>query len=305
MAVSKEAKKETKKKFRLKGHESFYLRDGWLRKGMRNVVDEPLLFSKDDVVDRLAVGANMVKSIRYWLYATKLVEEKQLKDGKREQRLTEGMGDIIYKYDPYFEDVFSLWLLHYNMVSNKELCTSWYLFFNKFALQEFTKEELLEGMEQLVEEFVEGESYSQKSLHDDCNTILKTYLDEGVSRDPEDNLVCPLSELGLLKQQKNAKGRVIYMKSKPNMDKLPALFVMYIICKLSESYAGVAIDLLIESENNLGKLMNFDRMMVYQYLEELKKMNLIEINRTTGLDMIYPKDELTAAQVLEMYYETK
>lgn len=296
--------KEEKIKFRLKGHESFYLRDGWLRKGMKRVKEDPSLFAQEDVVDKLAVGSNMVKAIRYWLYATKLVEEK-VKNSKREQWLTQELGEIIYKYDPYFEDVFSLWVLHYNIASNKELCTAWYLFFNKFSLKEFTKEELFEGMESLMEDYLQGEEYSQKSLHDDCNAILKTYIEEAISRDPEDNLVCPLTELGLIKQQKNARGKLIYIKSKPNMHKLPAMFVMYMICKMTESYEGIAIDLLIESDDNLGKLLNFDRMMVYQYLEELKNLNLIEINRTSGLDMIYPKNKISAQELLEMYYGMK
>lgn len=294
--------KESKKKFRLKGHESFYIRDGWLRKGMKNIQIEPLLFAQDDVVDRLAVGANMVKAIRYWLYATNLVEEKQINNGKREQRLTKDLGEIINKYDPYFEDVFSLWLLHYNMVSNTEICTSWYLFFNKFTMKEFTKEEFNEAMENVLEEYIEGDDYSKKSLHDDCNTIIRTYIEEEHNRDPEDNLTCPLSELGLLKQYKNSRGKIIYTKSKPDMGKLPPLFVMYMICKLSDSYAGIPIDILIESDNNLGKLLNFDRMTAYQYLEELRKLNLIQINRTAGLDMIYPKDGICAEQILHMYY---
>ena len=78
---------ETKRKDRLKGHESFYLRDGWRRKGMRRVTEDSTLFTSNDVIDRLAVGSNMVKSIRYWLTATKMTEEK-IKNNKREQYLT-------------------------------------------------------------------------------------------------------------------------------------------------------------------------------------------------------------------------
>lgn len=295
---------ESKRKYKLKGHESFYLRDGWLRKGMKRVYEDSNLFASKDVIDRLAVGSNMVKAIRYWLYATGVVEEN-IKGGKREQHLTKDLGEIIFNNDPYFEDVFSLWLLHYNITSNKELCTSWYLFFNKFPLKEFTREELFEGMEELLNDYLQGEKYSQKSLHDDCNAILKTYIEDSESRDPEDNLVCPLAELGLLRQEKNSNGRVMYIKSKPNMHKLPAIFVMYMICKIAESYEGIAIDLLIESDNNLGKLLNFDRMMAYQYLEQLKALDLIEINRAAGLDMVYPKKKMSAQQLLEMYYGMK
>ena len=41
------------KKVRLKGNESFNFREGWLRKGMRCVEEEPCLFAQDDVMERL------------------------------------------------------------------------------------------------------------------------------------------------------------------------------------------------------------------------------------------------------------
>lgn len=64
------------KKVKLKGNESFNIREGWLRKGMRSVNEYPNLFSRSDVMEILGVGSKMVKSIRYWLQATDLCEEK-------------------------------------------------------------------------------------------------------------------------------------------------------------------------------------------------------------------------------------
>ena len=108
---------KVEKKYKLKGHESFYIRDGWLRKGMKNVQEQPGLFGLEDVVDRLAVGSNMVKAIRFWLQATSLVEEIVQIDYYNKLY-------IRYK-DPYFEDVFTLWILHYFIAAKSEMCTSW------------------------------------------------------------------------------------------------------------------------------------------------------------------------------------
>ena len=68
-------KQEKLTKVKLKGNESFNIREGWLRKGMRCVQDYPTLFSQDDAMEILGVGSKMVKSIRYWLRATGLTEE--------------------------------------------------------------------------------------------------------------------------------------------------------------------------------------------------------------------------------------
>ena len=70
------------KKFKLKGNESFNFREGWLRKGIRCVEEYPTLFSRDDVMEQLGVGSKMVKSIKYWLLASRVCEEKYINNGR-------------------------------------------------------------------------------------------------------------------------------------------------------------------------------------------------------------------------------
>ena len=61
--------------YRLKGHESFYLREGWLTKGLRAVTEDPQVFFKNSGADALGVGTNMAKSIRYWMKTAGLIQE--------------------------------------------------------------------------------------------------------------------------------------------------------------------------------------------------------------------------------------
>ena len=57
-------------KIKIRGHESFYIREGWLRKGIVSIVEQPDILSNTQVaIDKLGVGSAMVKSIRYWLQA--------------------------------------------------------------------------------------------------------------------------------------------------------------------------------------------------------------------------------------------
>ena len=51
---------------RLKGHEKFHLRVGWIAKGLYGVSANPRVFSGSDGTDQLGVGTNMVKSIKYF-----------------------------------------------------------------------------------------------------------------------------------------------------------------------------------------------------------------------------------------------
>lgn len=89
----------------------------------------------------LGVGSKMVKSIKHWLLTTGLAEEKKVKS-KIELVITEELGEVINQYDPYFEDLFTLYILHVNIASHIDNATIWYLFFNKYDAKTFTKEDM-------------------------------------------------------------------------------------------------------------------------------------------------------------------
>ena len=59
-------------KYKIKGNESFPIREGWLSKGMFAIKDNPYIFSDITAMDCLGVGSKMVKSIKYWLLASNL-----------------------------------------------------------------------------------------------------------------------------------------------------------------------------------------------------------------------------------------
>ena len=122
---------------KLKGHETFTIREGWLDKGLKAVSDNGKVFSENYGADALGVGSNMAKAIRYWLKAGKFIEESP----KNGANLTD-IAKIIKDNDEYLEDSFALWIYHINLVFNKDMATTWYLFFNETNMDEFTKEEI-------------------------------------------------------------------------------------------------------------------------------------------------------------------
>ena len=86
---------------KLKGHETFALREGWLNKGLAKVDANPKVFSENYGADALGVGSNMAKAIRYWLKAGKFMEEPP----KEGAKLTD-IGQIIFKEDKYLKIYF-------------------------------------------------------------------------------------------------------------------------------------------------------------------------------------------------------
>lgn len=291
------------KKVKLKGNESFNIREGWLRKGMRSINQYPDLFSRSDVMEILGVGSKMVKSIRYWLQATNLCEEQNQGGNRaRQQFITEDFGRIIERYDPYFDDVFTLSLIHYHIVSNKhELCTMWNIFFNEYDGENFTRDNMYETCEEYLKKRLEqGVMYSTNSLRDDCASIIRMYLENDHDGDPEDNLGSPLSELGLIKKNNNGN----YDKCPPSKEALNKYAVLYVIKRnLSDDKNSVSIDELWKAPNNVGRVFNLNRSMINEYLDQLRAIDLITINRTAGLDMVYVNTQKSYVDIMKEYYE--
>lgn len=291
------------KKVKLKGNESFNFREGWLRKGMRCVKEDESLFSKDNVMEQLGVGSKMVKSIRYWLQATGLCEEQYRNGGRaRAQVITEDFGEIIREKDPYFDDIFTLFLLHYHIVSNDVLCMPWYIFFNEFDGQDFTKENMISVCKELlIKKMEEGCIFSEKSFDDDCSSIIRMYMDSGSIEDPEESLACPLAGLGLL--QKSPRNKSAYCKAMPSRESLDKLAVLYVItCNLSEEKNSVSIDDLLNAPNNIGRVFNLSRVAINNYLDQLRISGYLTINRTAGLDMVYVESMMRPQDIMAEYY---
>lgn len=291
------------KKVKLKGNESFNFREGWLRKGMRCVEIDETLFSRDDVMEQLGVGSKMVKSIRYWLQATGLCEEQYRNSGRaRAQVITENFGEIVKRFDPYFDDIFTLFLLHYRIVSNPALCMPWHIFFNEYDGQDFTKENMIDVCKELlIKKMDEGCSFSEKSFEDDCSSIVRMYVNAGTIEDPEESLACPLSGLGLL--QRSSRNKNAYSKAMPTRDALDKLAVLYVITSnLSADKNSVSIDDLLNAPNNVGRVFNLSRVAINDYLDQLRIAGYLTINRTAGLDMIYVEAMMTPQDIMAEYY---
>ncbi|GIM28835.1 hypothetical protein CPJCM30710_15010 [Clostridium polyendosporum] len=301
-------------KIRLKGHESFNIREGWLRKGISVVYEKNMpyidnedakdVFSEDDAVDTLGVGSNMVKSIKYWLQACGLIDDRRTKKGRRLSILSSGFGDIVNKNDPYFEEMFTLWLIHYKLVTNLENATSWYLFFNDFKVNEFSRHDLYNGLELGLSRLDLNLKYSERSLHDDCVCIVKTYSTNTEDlKNPEENLCCPLAELGLLNRKVNLDKKEVFIKKKPRVDILDPRVVLYVIVDRLNGEANTTIDKLLNENCNIGKVFNLDTSLINYYLDELERRGYLTVNRTAGLDTIYLKKEINCIDLMNEYYQ--
>ena len=287
---------QTIDKFHLKANVSFCIREGWLTKGLLNVKEDGALFCNEEAaIRKLGIGSAMVKSLRNWMQISGLTVEQ--KSGKRTQSLTE-VGDLIFERDRYLEDPFSLCYIHYNVVTDKEMATVWYLLFNHFDMTRFTKAEMYEDLISQFKQMTDKE-FSSKSFEDDCSTALKTYTsDDAKQLSPEDNMQCPLANLSLF--TKTAKG--YYEKTIPSADMLPASAIHYVIMENMNGQDGISIERLLSEPCNVGRVFHLTPYRLNVYLDELQSTGALDIQRTAGLNMIYPGKKTSFEIAKEYYY---
>ena len=281
-------------KFHLKGNASFAIREGWLTKGMRNVTKDPEVFLRDEATAILGVGSAMVKSIRFWLQAAGLTTEPRA--GRRTQSLTE-LGQLIAENDPYFEDLFTLYIVHDHIVSNSKLATVWYLLFNTFDAPRFSRENMEESLLTTFRELVNID-FSETSFKDDCSVALKTYVtDRNKQASPEDNMQCPLTALDLF-----AKTSDTYERTIPSPEKLHPYAVLYVLLNAMGDRKGISLDKILTEPNNVGKVLHLNAYRLNMYLDALQADGMLTVQRTAGLNMIYPAEGLSAIDVAQKYY---
>ena len=288
---------------KFRAHETFFIRKGWLSKGMKNVIDNPTVFidKMNNPMDVLGIGANMVKSLRYWLQVTGLTEEGK---GKvREQRLTE-LGACIYEYDRYLEELGTLYLVQYKLATNLENATAWYYFFNHFNMSEFSKEDFILQLQKYIAEkdSKENKGHAVRSLEDDFNCIINTYLPRYKSNptrvSAENNIDCPLGELGLV----DLVTKKSYRKAMPGIKTINPWIALAVITDQSKGKKEIALNSLLVDECSIGKVFNLDALGLLEVLRAIEKLGEIKVIRTAGLDVVQFHNQRTFMECVEYYY---
>lgn len=284
---------------KIRGHETFSIRKGWLHKGVKNISNEPRLFTRKDInpCDLLGIGTNMVKALRYWMNAVGIMKEEQ--DGSQKKYLLTELGEIIDQNDKYYEEDGTKWAVHYRLATNREQATAWYWFFNVFKLNSFDKDIFVKELgEYLAEEYKQEDGYSDKVLADEFDCIIRTYCAKEKDINPEDVNICPLTELHLIEH----RGGKDYKKYTPDRDTIPPLIIFGAICELNEN-EEILISDLMEKPLNIAKIFNLDRTTCFYYLDKLQKMGLLSLSRTAGLDVIRLKNKYSFNEALTKYYK--
>ena len=213
-------------------HETFHPRYGWFRKAYKAAADNPYVFTQENAPVELGVGKNMVRAIRFWGLAAKLIVD----DPKAPNRRAKGcvptrIGHAIFNesgWDPYMEDPGTLWLLHWLLLAPQSRLPVWWLAFNEFAAIEFSDDDLEIAISTQIGTVPEWRGPSPSSLKKDVSALLRTYAPHRRSHGKaiDDVLNCPLRELNLISSSVDADRCRFTLGPKPTLPSEIATYAM-------------------------------------------------------------------------------
>ena len=284
-------------------HETFALRYSWLTKGYQTKAE---VFNSDDATVELGVGKNMVKSIQYWLKACQIANDNM--------EHTE-IGQAIFHedgFDPYLEDEATIWLIHWLLVTNSELATAMYWFFNHFHKPEFSAQEVQTALLDFAKEKL-GVKTSPKTIQSDALLILRMYTQNRTNkRTPlEESLDSPLSLLHLISHSPD--GRQYFSKSE-SRPQLPLGILGYAIADLFivKNKKSLPIEELMYSKSGditpglfPGSVFRLTENDLIYKLEKLVHYipGKFEIRETAGIHQLYQMDDkLEPIEFLNKHY---
>lgn len=292
-------------------HETFHPRFGWLKKGFDLACEDSSLFIRPDASTLLGVGKNMVRSIRYWCNAFKVLEEELDSQTKKKYSFPTKFGKSLLAddgWDPFLENPASLWLLHWQLLKQPCLATSWYYFFNFFRHADFSPAELLSELSDFKDECFPKASAAQSSLKNDVSCLLRMYSSTRVdnTKPTEDSIDCPFAELSLVESVEQAKRYSFKVGKKETLPPILLAYTSLDFCADSGDDARtINLSRLLVEPGSPGCVFKLTESALGNALEEassiISQLSLLETSGLVQLQFSCDPGELRD-ELLNSYY---
>lgn len=283
-------------------HQSFYIKQNWINKGIKAVKNKPSLFSDLNNYKELGIGKNMFISLKYWLEALNIAQF--LNDTAK---LTT-FGEFILNNDLSCQKPITLNLLHYYLtlkepLNKTDLSHTFYWFFN------INQDKILKKTS-LVDELVKWDTTeyrrntSENTIGRDVDCLLLTYTKlERIH--PEDKNISVFASLKLIQKQGDN-----YLRLPLRSAMLDKNVLLYLILRLIEKENDSATDKdfielgsLVDSEMSPGRIFGMNRVDVIEILEEMISEGFpLEIVRTNNIDTLIINSSETSEQFIERIF---
>lgn len=258
------------------GHETFPLRQMWLKKAFDQAVEggrvPKVAFTDENAIASFGVGKNMVSSIRHWAMACDVLRDTC--EDHNFFEISPVASEILRDggLDPYAENPSTAWHAHWWLAGKGARSTTWRWLFNHVTSPTFTRQELEAPLEGFARKLDPKKRISPSTLSRDLETCLRSYAPRFAGGSPEDFAEPLLGELGLL--QEVHKGQYAFRRG-PKATLHNGLFA-YALLDFWESSAqglsSMAFEAIAYGEGSPGRVFKLDEDSVAERLMTLSDL---------------------------------
>ena len=293
-------------------HETFHPRYGWFRKAYSFVDKNPRIFIQEDAPVQLGVGKNMVRAIRFWGLAAKLIAENSGSLNRRSPDLVPtGLGHQLFGesgWDQYMEDPGTLWLLHWLLLAPPSRLPVWWIAFNEFHAVEFADDDLEEAAIAQLGAVAGWAAPHPSSVKKDVSALLRTYApaERSGRTGIDDTLDCPLRELNLIGRSAATDQYRFTLGAKPTLpSEILAYTALDYIDRTGTQGSTVTLGRLTHEPGAPGKAFKLTESELQAGLEPvIDETDATDLITTTGaVQLSWSREPREiATEILDCYY---
>ncbi len=292
------------------GHETFPLRQMWLKKAFDQAVDGVVRrssFTDESAIAEFGVGKNMVASIRHWALACDVIKEHI---GNADYFVSDN-GRLIFAddgLDPFAEYPTTAWYCHWCLAGRGTRATTWYWLFNYVVGPTFTRDELEEPLADYAKSIDANRRLSNATFSRDIETCIRGYAPRASGASPEEYAEPMLAELGLIYEEK--KGHFAFRRG-PKATLSDGMFAFALVDFWERnvgSQNSLAFETIVYGEGSPGRVFKLDEESVAERLFGLADLtrNALTWTDTAGLRQVMRDPSklsgLTSERLLKQAY---
>lgn len=293
-------------------HETFHPRYGWIKKGFDAAARDTGVFLSADAHVRLGVGKNMVRAIRYWCHAFKVVEDDPTAEGRSTGSCPSPFGQMLLGpqgYDPYLEDLGSLWLLHWRLLQEPCSATAWWFTFFVHNRQDVSSRALTAELTGYVHDVHPTARAAESSLRKDANCVLRMFGEASAEKVSEESLQCPWAELRLLRPGTESKSYTFRIGAKPGLSDalIAAACLEYASTTTMPGQRTISLGALLNGPGSPGLAFKLNEAVLYTALESVLGEGLgLGLADTAGIvQLSYEENPMTTAErLIAIHYQS-
>lgn len=295
-------------------HETFHPRYGWFRKAYATAATRQHGFSEADAPVNMGVGKNMVRAIKFWGQAAKIItKDPQSENQRAPEMVPTRFGHALFcddGWDPYMEDPGTIWLLHWMLLAPRSHLPVWWIAFNELHFVEFDDKALEIAVRGQLESSASVPVPHESSMRKDISALLRTYAPATRSgrSSLDDVLDCPLRELGLIGASVASGNYRFTLGAKPTLpDEIVLFATLDFLSRRPPTGNTVTLSQLANESGAPGRAFKLTESDMQRILEAplstLEGVSLM--SSTVGQQLSWTRDVSEAAvDVLHRYYGT-